>query len=153
MSIEPPAGPSKSVAVTILGGGTLLVGGGYAGFGAFLIFAGTGWLVQLDNEPWLPALFLGKSMAIVIGIAFLPLGILGLLAGLGVLLRKQWGRILTFILAMLAILLGLIWVSGVENVLQDATEVALGAAQLLYGILSVLFLMFDSPGVRRDVCG
>ena len=44
--------------------------------------------------------------------AFLPLGILGLLAGSGILLRQQWGRILTLILAVLAILLGLVWVAG-----------------------------------------
>jgi hypothetical protein len=130
---------------------TLLVGAGYTCFGAFLIFAGAGWLVQPDNEPWLPALFLGRSITIVIGIAFLPLGILGLLAGLGSFLCKQWGHILTFILASLTILLGLIWISGVENVLQDTTDVALGAAQLLYGILAFFILMFGWPGVQRTM--
>jgi hypothetical protein len=87
-------------------------------------------------------------MVIVIGVVFLPLGILGLLAGLGAVLGKQRGRILTFILATLTILLGLIWISGVENVLPDSTDVALGAAQLLYGILAFVILMFGWPGVR-----
>jgi hypothetical protein len=109
MSIEPLARLSKNVAVTILGAATLLAGGAYATCGAFLIVAGTGWLVRPENEAWLPALFLGQSIAIVIGVSFLPLGILGLLAGLGVLLRTQWGRILTFIFAALAVLLGLLW--------------------------------------------
>jgi hypothetical protein len=141
MSIEPPARQSKNVAVMLLGAATLLVGGAYAGFGAFLVLAGTGWLVQPNSEPWLPALFLGRSIAIVIGIAFLPLGTLGLLAGLGVLLRKEWGRTLTLFFAAVAFLLGLVWVSGAENVVQDATDVWVGAAQLLYGILAFLFLI------------
>ncbi len=89
----------------------------------------------------------------MVGIAFLPLGILGLLAGLGVLLRKQWGRILAFVLATLAVLLGLIWFSGVENVIEDTTDVGLGAAQLLYGILAFLILMFRWPVVRRAAFG
>jgi hypothetical protein len=141
MSIEPPARQRKSVVMMLLAAGTLLVGGAYAGFGTFLVLAGTGWLVQPDSEPWLPALFLGRGIAIAIGIAFLPLGTLGLLAGLGVLLRKEWGCILTLFFAALAIMLGLLWVSGVENVLQDATDVWIGAAQLLYGTLAFLFLI------------
>src|SRR4051812_43422357 len=91
MSVEVPARPRKSVAVAVLGVITLLVGGAYAGFGAFLILAGTGWFVQPGDEPWLPVLFLGRITAIVIGIAFLPLSILGLLdpGGVNGLPREQ----------------------------------------------------------------
>jgi hypothetical protein len=41
---------------------------------------------------------------------------------------------------VLAILLGLLWVSGVEDVLQDATDFALGVIQVLYGILALVIL-------------
>jgi hypothetical protein len=94
--------------------------------------------VQPGYEPWLPVLFLGRIVVIAIGVAFLPLGLAGLLGGLGALLRKQWGRILTFILAVLAILLGPLWAVGGD---QDATDIALGAAQVLYGILAFVILI------------
>jgi hypothetical protein len=149
MSNEVPVGPSKGVAVTILGVSTLLLGGSYAAFGAFLILAGAGWFVRPGDGPWLPALFIGRSIAIVIGIAFLPLGTLGLLAGLGALLRKRWGRILSFATAVLATLLGLLWVSGVEDVRQDTPDVVLGAVQLLYGILAIVILIKNGTDFSR----
>jgi hypothetical protein len=139
-----PAVISKSVAVTIIGLITLLLGGAYAAFGGFLIFAGASWLGEPRKDPWeqMATLFgILPAFAVLIGVAFLPPGILGLLAGLGVLLRQQWGRILTFLLAVLAILLGLGWVAGSD---WDATDIALGAAQVLYGILAFVTLIVRS---------
>jgi hypothetical protein len=127
------------VAVTALGLITLLWGGGYAALGGRLILAGVGWFVQPDPDLWkhIGAWFgLGAALLVVVGILLLLLGILVLLAALGVLWRKQWGLILTFLGALLAILLGLLWLSGVEDVLQDATDLALGITQVLYGILA-----------------
>jgi len=119
----------------------------------WLIFGGASWLAQSGEGPWqqigglfgiLPGLF------IVVGIAFLPAGILGLLAGYGVLLRKEWGRILALILAVLAILLGLIWISGVEDIVQDAKVFVLGASQILYGVVAFLILLTKGDEFSRD---
>jgi hypothetical protein len=78
------------------------------------------------------------AFIIVFGAAFLLLGILVLLAGVGLLWRKQWGRVLTFILAVVAILLGLAWALGGD---QGARDVPLGATQILYGILALVILI------------
>jgi len=141
MSTDAPAGPGKNVAATVIGLLTLLFGGAYAVAGGQLVWAGASWAEQAGDDPWGPVVtFFGLLPAIVIavGVAFLLLGLVGLLAGVGVLLRKQWGRVLTFSLAALAVLLGVVWASGGE---QGATEVALGMAQVLYGILAVVILI------------
>jgi len=117
------------------------LGCAYAALGGGLIIAGADWLVHPSKEPLVQVMALGgiaPAFMIVFGVAFLPPGILGLLAGLGILLRKQWGRILTFILAVAAILLGLVWVGGSD---QEATDIAIGAAQILYGILAFVILI------------
>src|SRR5712671_2784636 len=119
MSTIVPAGASKSVPVTVIGLITLLCGGGYAALGGNFILGGAGWFVQPDPAmgPILGAwLTLGAALLIVVGVLFLLLGVLVLLAAVGVLWRKQWGRILTFIVAVLAILLGLLCLSGVQDV-------------------------------------
>jgi hypothetical protein len=104
MNIAAPAGPGKSVAVTAIGLLTLLWGGAYAALGGSLIFAGS----AMANDPAGRGLleFLGGMLALFGG-AFLLQGVPMMLAGLGVLLRQQWGRILTFLMAVLAIVWGL----------------------------------------------
>jgi hypothetical protein len=141
MSLATPAIPGKSVAVTVLGLGTLLLGGCYAAFGGSAIFAGADWFAHPSKEPMVQVIALGgivPGLLIMFGVAFLVQGILGLLAGLGILLRKQWGRILTFIVAIVAILWGLVWVGGSD---QGATDIAVGAAQILYGLLAFVILI------------
>jgi hypothetical protein len=137
-------GASKSVAVTVIGLFTLLCGGGYAIFGGYLIFAVVGWFGRPDADPlkqmMAPLVFLAAPFLVGVGVLFVLLGVLVLLAALGVLGRKQWGRSLTFLVAVLAILLGLLWLSGVEDVLQDAIDLALGVTQVLYGILALVIL-------------
>jgi hypothetical protein len=127
--------------VTILGLSTLLLGGAYAAVGGWVIFAGADMLVHPSKDPWIQlATFYGivPALLIVLGLAVLPLAILGLLAGLGVLLRKQWGRVLTFTVAVVAILLGLLWVVGSD---WDTTDIAVGAVQILYGSLAFVVLL------------
>ena len=152
MTTAVPAGTSKSVAVTVMGLVTLLCGGCYATLGSRLILDGAAWFVQSDPDPWkqLGAWFgLGAVLVIAVGIFFLLLAVPVLLAGLGVLWRKQWGRSLTSIVAVLAILLGLLWVSGVEDVLQDATDLAVGLIQILYGILALVILSLKRAEFSR----
>jgi hypothetical protein len=141
MGARAPAGPGKSVAVTALGLATLLLGAAYAALAGQLIFGGVGWFVRPNGDPWaqIAGLFgLLPALIIVVGVAFLPLGALGVLAGLGVLWRKPWGRTLAFVLAVPAALLGLLWAGGADG---DATEIALGAAQVLYGLLTLVVLI------------
>jgi hypothetical protein len=152
MSTIVAAGASKSVAVTVIGLITLLCGGGYAALGGNFLFGGASWLVRPDPNigPVLGVwLTLGAAVLVVVGILFLLLGILVLVAALGLLWRKHWGRILTFIVAVLAILLGLLWLSGVQDVVQDATDLALGGAQVFYGILALVILRMK----RADFSG
>src|SRR5258707_393154 len=88
-----PAEASKSVAVTAIGLVTLLCGGGYAALGGRLILAGAGWFVQPDPNPWkqIGAWFgFGAVLFIAVGMFFVLLAIPVLVAGLGVLWRKQW---------------------------------------------------------------
>src|SRR5205823_530582 len=113
-----PAGSGKSIVVTVFGLVALLLGAAYAALGGQLIFAGLGWFVRLDQDPWaqIAGLFgLIPAIAVVIGVVFLPLGALGVLAGLGVLWRKPWGRTLALILAVPASLLGLLWAGGADG--------------------------------------
>lgn len=110
------ARPSKSVTVTVLGVMTLLLGGAYMTFGSWFVFAGVDWLEHPSKDPWVQAFALGglvPAFIALIGVGFLMPGILGLLAASGVLMRKHWGRILTFVFAVPAILLGLLWIRGV----------------------------------------
>jgi hypothetical protein len=140
MSTTVPAGANNSVAVTILGLITLLYGGGYAALGGSFVLGGVGWFARPDPNmgevlgAWLT--FLAAVLGVV-GVLFVVFGVLTLLAALGVLWRKQWGRILTFIVAVLAILLGLLWLLG----FPDATLLALGGTQILYGILAIVVLV------------
>jgi hypothetical protein len=142
--------------VTILGLSTLLLGGAYAAVGGWVIFAGADMLVHPSNDPWIQlATFYGivPALLIVVGLAVLGLAILGLLAGLGVLLRKQWGRVLTFTVAVLALLLGLLWVVGSDG---DTTDIAIGAVQILYGIPAFVILIVNGAEFSRPrvmLCG
>ena len=116
-------------------------------FGGWIIFAVVSLYTQPPEDPGTPVaalLGIGPAIVFVMGVCFLPLGFLGLLAGLGVLLRKQWGRILTFILAALAILLGLTWVGD-----RDATHIAIGVAQVLYGIFAFVILIRNRTEFSR----
>jgi hypothetical protein len=138
--------PARSVAVTTIGLLTLLWGVGYAVLGGSAIVGGIGWLTQPGDDPWTPVITLFgflPALVVVIGIAFLLVGILGLLAGSGVLRLKQWGRILTFLAAVLAILLGAASLSAYEG--ATALEIALGVVQILYGILAIVILSMNGP--------
>jgi hypothetical protein len=134
--------PGHLGAVTALGVITLLLGVAYAAFGGWAIVDGASWFaLPPSQEPMTQVVALGgivPAFIIVFGAVFLLLGILVLLAGVGLLWRKQWGRVLTFILAVVAILLGLAWALGGD---QGARDVALGATQILYGILALVILI------------
>ena len=130
----------RSIAVTATGLLTLLLGSPYAALGGWFIWVGASWAEQVGGDPWAPVatLFgLGPALIIALGVAFLPLALLGLAAGCGVLYRRRWGRTLTFTLAALALLLGLVWVGGGDG---DAIDLVLGGGQILYGVIGIVVL-------------
>jgi hypothetical protein len=134
-------GPSSRIALTVLDLITLLLEVAYAALAGQLILAGASWARRFEGDPRGPVATLfgfGPALLIAVGVAFLPLSLPGLLAGSGALLRKQWGRILTFSLAVLTILLGLLWLGGGD---QDVTDIAIGGAPLSYGILAFVILI------------
>jgi hypothetical protein len=148
-----PTEPNSGVAVTVLGLITILLGGAYAALGGQLILGGVAWAGRTEGDPWgqMATLFgLGPALVIAIGIAFLPLCVLGLLGGMAVLLRKQWGRIVTFFVAALAILLGLVWVGGGD---KDTTDIAVGTVQLIYGIAAFVILIGKGAEFRKSCQG
>jgi hypothetical protein len=125
------------------------MGGAYALLGGYYVFVGGSWFGRPAVEPWEPLISLFgiiPAFLIVIGVAHLLLSVLGLLAGLGILLHRQWGRILGFILAGLAILSGMTWLAGGE---PEMTEIALGAPQILYGILAAVTLALTGAEFAR----
>jgi hypothetical protein len=133
--------PTNQFAITIFGSITLFLGLAYLAFAGCLIFAGTFGLAAPPEDPWqqMATLFgILPVFVVLIGMALLPVGILGLLAGLGTLLRRGWGRTLTIILAALAGLLGLVWLIGSDG---NAVDIALGSAQVLYSILAIAILI------------
>jgi hypothetical protein len=64
-------------------------------------------------------------------------GVLGVLAGSGALGRRRWGRVLTFLVAVLAVLWDLLFLGGHD---QGPTSIILGAAQGLYCVLACVVL-------------
>jgi hypothetical protein len=100
---------------------TILWGGAHAVLGGCLIFSGDAIEKNLrPDDPaggLAPVLWIMAGLMIVIGVVFLLLGVPGMLAGLGILWRKQWGRILAFIMAVPAIMVGLLTLSAYK---QDA---------------------------------
>jgi hypothetical protein len=139
-----PAGSTRSLAVTVVGVMALLCGVGYLVLGGQLILAVAGWFAQATPDPskqvLAPIAVLAAPVLVLFGVLFLVLGILDLVAAFGVFLRKPWGRILTFVMAALAVVFGLLWLSGVRDVTQDATDLAIGVVQILYAIVAILVL-------------
>jgi hypothetical protein len=146
MSTAPPARATPSLAVTVIGLLTVLWGVAYAALGCSLLFAAAATTGQPGPEEqaggyaevdrWLTSLFAGLATAV--GVALLVQGALGALAGAGALRRRPCGRVLTFLVAVLAVLWGLLFLGGHD---QEPTSVALGAAQVLYGVLAVVVLV------------
>jgi hypothetical protein len=139
---------SKSVAVTVIGVTTMLLGGAYAALGGSLLFDGAAAIMSLEDDAaggYAPLLQVVVGFVAVVGVALLVQGAIGLLAGLGVVMRRPWGRALTFLLAILAVLWGLLFVSA--N--QEPIDLALGAAQILYGILAFVVLIKDGADFSR----
>lgn len=144
MSIVAATGPRKSILVTLMGLANLLLGGAYAYLGGSAIYAGVmapaNARANFGDEWALIATMFGiiPAILIVIGLAFLLFGVLMFLAGLGIIWRNEFARIVALILAVFVVLLGLVLAIGGN---RDAESIAIGAVQICYGILAFVALI------------
>jgi hypothetical protein len=130
--------------VTLVGLTTILWGGAHIALGVFCHLPGDLW--QGSANGFAPIHWIaGDAYDNNVNIAFGLQGILGMLAGSGVLLRLHWGRILTFIVAIVAILWALDSVDAYKHQDDDyqwkTALIPFAAAQVLYGILAVVILI------------
>ncbi len=77
----------------------------------------------------------------VVGTCIALYGLPAMLAGLGVILRAGWGRVLTLVVAVLTALEGLVLLANYQNGWQP---VAIGAAMVLYCVLAFVVLLSKS---------
>jgi len=137
------ADTNRSRAVTAAGYGTLLWGAWNAVLGVTAIYNGIAWLTHPGDDAWWPVATLFGVLpviVIVIGVAFVLYGVLSVIAGIGVLRRKRWGRILALILACLAVLTGApaLFLSFDGSV--TASDLALVVTQLVYAVFALVVL-------------
>jgi hypothetical protein len=147
-SVAPPRSRNSSTP-TIVGTLTLVWGTGYVAMGVYVIvFA----LIQEQQIPadqksgfeWFFKLI--AAVVVVIGACFVLQGFLGVAAGLGTLLRKQWGRVLAFVVAVLSGLWALLFLFGSD---QDAEAIALGTIHLVYTVLTFVLLIKNGSAFTR----
>lgn len=144
-----PEGPSGGRLVTAVGLLTLLAGGLYAVVGGLLIAAGADADRRLEGDPaggfgWLLQILAAFTAAV--GVAALLVGVIGVVAGWGVLSRRPWARVLTLVVAALATVAGVGWVVGGE---PDATDFAVGAGHFLYGTFALVVLARNGAEFAR----
>jgi len=145
MSNAMPATTGKSIPVAVIILSTLVWGGGYAIEGGYLILVWADFLPGQPNdlsERIIFALEPGITYLAVFGVLFLVFGIMALLGALGLLWRRQWGRFLMLTIAVLAISLGLCSLNLGPSI-PDTTNVPLGVAQILYGVLALAILSMN----------
>lgn len=137
------ANPARSRAVTVAGYGTLLWGVWNAVLGVTAIYSGIAWLTNPGDDPWWPLITLFGLLPVIviaIGVAFVLNGVLSVIAGIGVLRRKRWGRILALVLAGLAVLTGAPALFVSFDGSGTATDLALVVAQLVYAVFALVVL-------------
>lgn len=143
-----------SAAVTIIGVLLLLWGGAHAPVGVYLVFGSDEFernVGQSDPVGGLaPVLHMLAGRMVLIGTVFLVQGATEILAGLGVLWRKPWGRILALVMEGWRIVVGLVSLSAYNpKAAENAGPIAYGAAEILFGVLAVLILTIKGAGFSR----
>lgn len=131
---------ARGDAATVLGILNVMAGLGYIGLAVYALAAGASWLGTHQGDPWWPlaSLFgLLPALVIAFGVLAAAVALVALLAAVAVLRGRTWGRVLTCVVAVVAILLGLLWTGGSE---LEPFDLALGGAQLIYGILAFVVL-------------
>jgi len=142
--------PHKSLAVTVVGLATLLLGVGYTILGCVFIYSGVHAAQTLPDDDatqgWGPFLAFVSGIVALIGVLFVAPGVVGIAAGAGVLYRKSWGRVLTFLIAAVAIVWGVAFVAISDH---GGTLIAFGVAQIVYGVAAVVVMFTRSEDFAR----
>lgn len=99
---------------------------------------------QTRGYEWLFQII--AALVVAIGACFILQGCLGVAAGIGTLLRKQWGRVLAFVVAVLSGLWGFLFVFGSD---QDVKSITWGAVHLGYAILTLVLLIKNGAAFTR----
>ena len=139
----------RSLAVSVVGWVTLLFAVGYAVAAGALLFIGVAIVTADELAKPTGWEFLGWILAAivaVVGVLFAIQAGLTVPAGLGVILRRGWGRILTFIVASLAMLWGAAFIAVTT---ADSLYLALGLAQIAYGLFAILVLATNGDEFRE----
>jgi hypothetical protein len=131
----------RSVAVTLVGIITLILAGPYAALGSWLLYAAE------SND--LSVRFIRLITMIPLGIVFLIKAVVMILAGLGVLRRRQWALVLTLCLAGLAIMIYLTALSNIAIIFTQpdfpiaglAFPIAIAVGQVLYALFAFIVLI------------
>jgi hypothetical protein len=170
VNLAVPVKPGQRVAVVVLGVLTLLWAAGHEALGTYFI-VGLRPKTVLRQEPTkdrvqqvgqavlASAQTLAFSLAaaewatilVPTGAYLLLVSVLGLLAGLGLLLRKQWGRLLSFALVPLVLLLGLLFLVGASRLEagKGLLFFLLGTAEFLQGIATLSVGMTTGAAFAR----
>ena len=151
MSNANSATPGKNIAMTLVGLMTLPCGVGYAVAGGRLILVWADWLPAGTGDLWdqiasmSPEYERNFALIPLFGMFFLVFGAMILLAALGLLRHKYWGRAMTFMVAVpaMAIPLGLSLLNINPPTGLDANSVLLVVAQVLYGTLAYATLSMN----------
>ncbi len=139
-----PVERNKSIVVMVIGLLTILWGGTHLALSVCSSLPGDYWVEPVGGFApvhWIA----GVPYSSVVGVAFGLQGGLGMLAGSGILLRLQWGRILTFIVAIAAILWALDSADAYkhegDNYQWKRALIPFAAVQVLYGVLAFVILI------------
>jgi hypothetical protein len=159
MSHARSASRIKGLAVALVVLCNLIWGWGYALVGAYLILVWADWLPIISDDLLpreltdLPLRIMdiqiatpagpmrGLTLVALTGVLYLLFGILASLAALGLIWRKPWGRVMTFLVAVLAVSISMRFIFPIEI----TTSFRLQVAQILYGILAYAVLS-GNPG-------
>jgi hypothetical protein len=141
-----PPTTGKNVATIAIVVMTLVLGSAYAFEGGYLLLVAADFLPGEPGDLSERIIFaLDPALAFLtfFGVLFLVFGIMALLGALGLFWQKQWGRLLIYTVAVLAMALGLCWLK-VGPWIRDVDSVPLGLAQVLYGAAVLAILSINS---------
>jgi hypothetical protein len=130
----------RTLPITIIGGCTILIGIVHFITGGGLIFGGSMMVSETAENAgqWEAFLKIIGGMVAALGILFFLQGALMCAAGWGILKRRLWSWILTFIMALLTIFWGL--TAMIINV-ASAWNILYGLVLVVYGVAALVLLI------------
>jgi hypothetical protein len=115
----------------------MVVGLTHTATGGAFVFGGTMVSTNQSGENWDLFLKIVGAMVAALGVFFTLLGLLMTAGGWGVFRRHQWGRVVTFVLALITLLWG--FSIMVVNV-GSAFNILYGLYLMVYGAMAIVIL-------------